>query len=1017
MKQAGRALVLLLGVALPGLGGGRAQAAETLLGQNLAGESCHWGQGTETGTARGTTKILPITCGANETAGTVFVLPLARPLPEAGPARAAAIAAAAHVAAGGLGAAAAPRSCDGGHDLGGDPDDRIYLCVLTSSGWPQIVLIKAEGRTLFEADGAPPLLPVLQAAIASQSDRPFSAAATEAAIRAVDARFPGAMARTGGADVASYKALVELGRRDGAAHDYAGAEAAYRRVLEIETRLFGPKGIAVGETLAELALQVSNQGRFDEAAGLFRRAEPIINAAPDLALQARLASYRALDAANQRHFADALKFARAATQMRRAALNQGAGGGAAATGNAPGAPAGSRGELAHSLRIEAMMALKLGDLSTALADATEVLRIINDEPSLPLWWRPDAVAMMAAIDAKRDRVVPAERELREAVAMEKKLFGETSPTALSEMRLGTFYADQQVYGAAVTAYRPALAILRDDAVARAAIGPDQIVPFLAATAALVRHEPNRRAALDAEAFAASQLVGSDVADRTIARAAARLGADNPALADLLRQTQEAQRRRDDLRMELAAETAKPDERRDPARERRLAAELNRVAAQADALMAKVRTAYPDYAKMADPGPASLAALMRQLHQGEAFLSYVVGTRAAFALLVTPQGLTLAPVDLTTAKLDADVRELRRAFEPRLGKLADFDLEASYEFYRRLLGPLAAPLKGVDRLIVAPSGALASLPLGLLVTAPPTADARHDYVRAAWLVRQMAVSDVPSARAFLSLRAAAEHHVPAPRPLLAVADPDFTGAAAGGLAALDALANRCRENGPVSADLLRALPPLKDTAAEVRAVAHSLGGANDTLLRGASATERNFRARPLDQYRILYFATHGLLPGELHCQAEPALVLSPPATTARSTADDGLLEASEIAGLKLDADLVVLSACNTAASGGGFGGEALAGLAGSFFNAGARAVLASHWEVPSLATERLMAGLFQDLSRDGGQGLAEALRQSQLQLIASGATAHPFDWAAFTVIGDGDAAVEMAAAPRPNGERG
>ncbi len=183
------------------------------------------------------------------------------------------------------------------------------------------------------------------------------------------------------------------------------------------------------------------------------------------------------------------------------------------------------------------------------------------------------------------------------------------------------------------------------------------------------------------------------------------------------------------------------------------------------------------------------------------------------------------------------------------------------------------------------------------------------------------------------------------------------AAATASAALDALADRCRENGPIAASLLRALPPLKETANEVEAVARSLGAGSDALLLGNAATERNLRAHPLDQYRVLYFATHGLLPGELHCQAEPALVLSPPATTAHSTDDDGLLEASEIAGLKLNADLVVLSACNTAASGGGFGGEALAGLAGAFFNAGARAVLASHWEVPSLATERLMAGLF------------------------------------------------------------
>ncbi len=114
-----------------------------------------------------------------------------------------------------------------------------------------------------------------------------------------------------------------------------------------------------------------------------------------------------------------------------------------------------------------------------------------------------------------------------------------------------------------------------------------------------------------------------------------------------------------------------------------------------------------------------------------------------------------------------------------------------------------------------------------------------------------------------------------------------------------------------------------------------------------------------------------------------------------------LNRGEIAGLKLNADLVVLSACNTAAAGGTrFGGGALEGLSEAFFNAGARAVLASHWEVPSASTKKLMTGVFERVGRDRQRGLAEALRQSQLALISQPGTAHPFHWAAFTVIGDG-----------------
>jgi CHAT domain-containing protein len=119
-------------------------------------------------------------------------------------------------------------------------------------------------------------------------------------------------------------------------------------------------------------------------------------------------------------------------------------------------------------------------------------------------------------------------------------------------------------------------------------------------------------------------------------------------------------------------------------------------------------------------------------------------------------------------------------------------------------------------------------------------------------------------------------------------------------------------------------------------------------------------------------------------------------------------------LKLNADLVVLAACNTAAAGGGrFGGGALEGLADAFFNAGARAVLASHWEIPSAATTQLMTGVFQRYGQNRQRGLSEALRQSQLALIGVPATAHPFNWAAFTLIGvGGPVANTAAAAPNP-----
>jgi CHAT domain-containing protein len=136
----------------------------------------------------------------------------------------------------------------------------------------------------------------------------------------------------------------------------------------------------------------------------------------------------------------------------------------------------------------------------------------------------------------------------------------------------------------------------------------------------------------------------------------------------------------------------------------------------------------------------------------------------------------------------------------------------------------------------------------------------------------------------------------------------------------------------------------------------------------------------------------------NCNDEPGLALSP--GSGQSTGDDGLLEASEVAALHLNADLVVLSACNTAAGGDPGGGEALQGLADAFFHAGARRLLVSHWEVSSTATVQLMTGVFDHAGAGFSNGLAESLRDAQLSLAGSPATAHPFYWAAFTVMGDG-----------------
>jgi CHAT domain-containing protein len=205
-----------------------------------------------------------------------------------------------------------------------------------------------------------------------------------------------------------------------------------------------------------------------------------------------------------------------------------------------------------------------------------------------------------------------------------------------------------------------------------------------------------------------------------------------------------------------------------------------------------------------------------------------------------------------------------------------------------------------------------------------------------------------------------------------------------------------------AKLAQALPQLPDTADELNAVAKDLGVAASDIHLGADASETTIKRAPLADYRVVYFATHSLVAGDVKGLAEPSLVLSIPRQP--SDLDDGLLTASEVAQLKLNADWVVLSACNTIA-GDKPGAEALSGLARSFFYAGARALLVSHWAVASEAATRITTATFDRLKSSPQIGRAEALRQAMLGYLndaSSPNNAYPAFWGPFALIGEGGA---------------
>ncbi len=317
----------------------------------------------------------------------------------------------------------------------------------------------------------------------------------------------------------------------------------------------------------------------------------------------------------------------------------------------------------------------------------------------------------------------------------------------------------------------------------------------------------------------------------------------------------------------------------------------------------------------------------------------------------------------------------------------------------------------------------------------------DYRNAAWLGARQAITVLPSVASLKSLRQFAKTSR-ASKPYLGVGNPLLDGPQDdpryGAYYKTQAAAARGRQRcaqGPASqqvamargrrsaatfaklfrgaqADIesVRAMSPLPETADELCEVARRLGVPESEILLGARASEGALKdlsdAGRLSDYAILHFATHGALSGQVQGAAEPGLILTPPAPgTSDAKAldrDDGYLTASEIATLKLDADWVILSACNTAGPAGGETAEALSGLARAFFYAGARALLVSHWEVGSDAAVKLTTRAFAELKSRPGIGRAEALRLAMRELIERGsaAEAHPAMWAPFVVVGEG-----------------
>ncbi|MEE8393570.1 MAG: CHAT domain-containing protein, partial [Rhodospirillales bacterium] len=519
------------------------------------------------------------------------------------------------------------------------------------------------------------------------------------------------------------------------------------------------------------------------------------------------------------------------------------------------------------------------------------------------------------------------------------------------------------------------------------------------------NDPGLAPSLTAEGFEAAQLAKATGTAAAMAGMGARFAAGDDALARLVRDRQDATERWRRANKKLVGAVGQPPDQRDRNSEQQLRAQLADLENTLEDLDRRLSREFPEYAELASPQPLSLAETRKLLGPGEAMLTYLVGDEDTFVWVVLPSDARMFRLGIGGKELAESVTGLRKGLDATgITGLADvpaFDTTKSFQLYGRIFAAAEGMIAGLRHLFVVPDGALQSLPLGVLVTEKPSGEPTDfsGYREVPWLARKYAMTTLPSVSSLRALRRFARA-TRASKPFVGFGDPLLKGHP--GERRGVKLASLFTSRGVADVNAVRnQLAPLPDTADELEAMAEILGAGKADLFLRARATETRVKNDDLTDYKVLAFATHGLVAGDLKGLAEPALVLTPPKIG--TAEDDGLLTAGEVATLKLNADLVVLSACNTASADGSPNAEALSGLTKAFFYAGSRSLLVSHWPVGSDAAVKLTTRMLKEVANDNSVGRAEGLRRSMLALMDTPGKpyyAHPMFWAPFVIVGEG-----------------
>ncbi len=404
----------------------------------------------------------------------------------------------------------------------------------------------------------------------------------------------------------------------------------------------------------------------------------------------------------------------------------------------------------------------------------------------------------------------------------------------------------------------------------------------------------------------------------------------------------------------------------------------------------VETLFPGFAAHAVQRSLTLKEARALLKTGEVMLTFAVVGKRAYGWLVSQRHLEFKLLD-KDGRLGSLIEELRRSLdmgieaskravssdcalqtsEPGLEDRV-FDRCLSRQIYDLVIRPFKNKLKGVQRLVIVPDGPLETIPFAVMA-GHSDADGTPRY-----LIEDYELVVLPNTGSLRALRGTTRRSTARKQPFLGVAPVRFS-----------EIMKRTRTSVQIA--------DLPGTENEIRAIAAKLNTKKENVLVGSVASEASIKKARLDRFRIVSFATHGLLAEQTDLVtggriAEPSITLAPGNDT-----EDGLLTASEVMGLKLDADWTVLSACNTAAGEDG-SARGLSGLARAFFYAGSQSLLVSHWPVSDLASVTLMSRTIPSFAK-GRATRSGALRNAMLHMMGRPEFSHPFFWAGFSIIGD------------------